>query len=319
MFAQTDTRARLSLKPTNMQENELKIGRYANVLMDRWFKRTFGWAPARRLMQLFLQEMIPERKITKLSFGPQEYVNPIEEGKDIRLDVHCTDETGAHFIVEMQFTEQKTFYERAMFNSTFVIQEQVKVGSTDWSLPQIYFIGVVNFPLHEGSDRVLYRYRLKELSTGEDMPIPVEYIFLEVPNCSKAMTSEASLLDNFCYAMRNMPEMEERPKELKGEIFDLLFNSAEINKFAPKERSEYIQDMTTERDRANQLATAEEKGHAKGLAEGEAKAMRELAQSMLADGLDAPFVSKHTHLPLEDVLALQQKSRLRPLFFPFKS
>ena len=97
-------------------------------------------------------------------------------------------------------------------------------------------------------------------------------------------------------------------QELKGEIFDLLFNSAEINKFAPKERSEYIQDMTTERDRANQLATAEEKGHAKGLAEGEAKAMRELAQSMLADGLDAPFVSKHTHLPLEDVLALQQKS-----------
>ena len=284
-----------------MEQNELKIGRYANVLMDRWFKRTFGWAPARRLMQLFLQEMIPERTITKLSFGPQEYVNPIEQGKDIRLDVHCTDETGAHFIVEMQFAEQKTFYERALFNSTFVIQEQIQVGSTDWALPQIYFIGVVNFALHEGSDKVLYRYRLKDIESREDMPIPVEYIFLEVPNCRKAMTSEASLLDNFCYALKNMPEMEERPQELKGEIFDLLFNSAEI-------RSEYIQDMTTERDRANQLATAEEKGHAKGLAEGKANAMRELAQSMLADGLDAPFVSKHTHLPLEDVLALQQKS-----------
>ena len=141
------------------------------------------------------------------------------------------------------------------------------------------------------------------------MPIPVEYIFLEVPNCRKAMTSEASLLDNFCYALKNMPEMEERPRELKGEIFDLLFNSAEINKFAPKERSEYIQDMTTERDRANQLATAEEKGEARGLAkgraEGEAKVRLELAKSMLADGLDAAFVSKHTHLPLEEVTALQ--------------
>ncbi len=216
-----------------MEQNELKIGRYANVLMDRWFKRTFGWAPARRLMQLFLQEMIPERTITKLSFGPQEYVNPIEQGKDIRLDVHCTDETGAHFIVEMQFAEQKTFYERALFNSTFVIQEQIQVGSTDWALPQIYFIGVVNFALHEGSDKVLYRYRLKDIESREDMPIPVEYIFLEVPNCRKAMTSEASLLDNFCYALKNMPEMEERPQELKGEIFDLLFNSAEINKFVP--------------------------------------------------------------------------------------
>ena len=289
-----------------MEQNELKIGRYANVLMDRWFKRTFGWAPARRLMQLFLQEMIPERTITQISFGPQEYVNPIEQGKDIRLDVHCTDETGAHFIVEMQFAEQKTFYERALFNSTFVIQEQVQTGSTDWTLPQIYFIGVVNFALHQGSDRVLYRYRLKELTTGEDMPIPVEYLFLEVPNCRKAMTSEASLLDNFCYALKNMPEMEERPQELKGEIFDLLFNSAEINKFAPKERSEYIQDMTTERDRANQLATAEEKGHAKGLAEGEANAMRKMAVKMLAAGEKVSRVSEFTGLPLEEVTALQE-------------
>ncbi len=42
MFAQTDFRVRSSLKPKNMEQNELKIGRYANVLMDRWFKRTFG-------------------------------------------------------------------------------------------------------------------------------------------------------------------------------------------------------------------------------------------------------------------------------------
>jgi flagellar biosynthesis/type III secretory pathway protein FliH len=119
-----------------------------------------------------------------------------------------------------------------------------------------------------------------------------------------------------------MPEMEERPRELKGEIFDLLFNSAEINKFAPKERSEYIQDMTTERDRANQLATAEEKGHAKGLAkglaegraegkaeglaEGEANAMRKMAVKMLAAGEKVSRVSEFTGLPIEEVTALQE-------------
>lgn len=303
MFAQTDFRARSSLKPKNMEQNELKIGRYANVLMDRWFKRTFGWAPARRLMQLFLQEMIPERKITKLSFGPQEYVNPIEEGKDIRLDVHCTDTTGAHFIVEMQFTEQNTFFERALFNSTFVLQEQVQLGSKDWALPQIYFIGVVNFPLHKGSDRVLYRYRLRDIENMEDMPVPVEYIFLEIPNCSKAMTKEASLLDNFCYALKNMPEMEERPKELKGEIFDLLFNSAEINKFAPRERSEYIKQMITIRDKVNQLATAEAKGQAKGKAENS----RDIAIRMLEDGIDAAFISKYTQIPMAEILVLQEQ------------
>ena len=122
-------------------------------------------------------------------------------------------------------------------------------------------------------------------------------------------------LRNLQGALKNMPEMEERPRELKGEIFDLLFNSAEINKFAPKERSEYIKQMITIRDIVNQMATAEEKGEARGLAkgraeglaEGEAKVRLELAKSMLADGLDAAFVSKHTHLPLEEVTALQGK------------
>lgn len=229
--------------------DEVRIGRYANVLMDRWFKRTFGWAPAKRLMQLFLQEMIPERAITELSFGPQEYVNPIEQGKDIRLDVHCTDMSGAQFVVEVQFSEQKTFFER-----------------------------------------VLFRYRLREISSGEDMAVPVDYLFLEVPNCSKALTHEASLLDNLCYALKNMPEMDCQPDNLKGEIFDLLFNSAEINKFAPRERAEYIKDMTTLRDITNQFATAEQKGEARGREE---EKMR-IARTMLAQGFDLDTISNLT-------------------------
>ena len=71
--------------------------RFARVIMDRWFKRTFGWAPAKRLMTLFLTELIPERKIIDLSFGPQEHINPIEEGKDARVDVECTDQDGNKF------------------------------------------------------------------------------------------------------------------------------------------------------------------------------------------------------------------------------
>ena len=131
------------------------IGRYANILLDRWFKRTFGWAPAKRLMQLFLQELIPERQIKTISYGPQEHINPIDLGKDIRLDVDCYDADGKHFIVEVQVAEQDTFYERAVFNSSFIIQEQVSRGRTDWDFAPIYFIGIINFSIHKGSDQVL--------------------------------------------------------------------------------------------------------------------------------------------------------------------
>ena len=87
------------------------------------------------------------------------------------------------------------------------------------------------------------------------------------------------------------------------EIFDLLFNSAEINKFAPKERSEYIKQMITIRDIVNQMATAEEKGEARG----RANAMRKMAQRMLKAGEEPSRVSEFTGLSQEEVLALQAK------------
>lgn len=277
------------------------IGRYANILLDRWFKRTFGWAPAKRLMQLFLQELIPERQIKEISYGPQEHINPIDQNKDVRLDVDCYDADGKHFIVEVQLTEQDTFYERAVFNSSFVIQEQVHRGSTDWGFAPIYFIGIVNFSIHKGSDQVLYRYRLKEIVSGEVMTERLEYIFLEVPNCSRAMTKEATQLDNLCYVLRNISQMDSRPEGLEGEIFDLLFNSAELSKFAVKERKEYIKDMTTERDIANQMAFAERKGREQGIEQEK----QTIAQAMLAQGISVSVVSACTGLSEEEVELLR--------------
>lgn len=292
----------------NEEQTQPSIGRYANILLDRWFKRTFGWAPAKRLMQLFLQELIPERQIKTISYGPQEHVNPIEQGKDIRLDVDCYDADGKHFIVEVQVAEQDTFYQRAVFNSSFVLQEQVGRGRTDWDFAPIYFIGVVNFSIHKGSDQVLFRYRLTEKTSGEVMTDRLEYIFLEIPNCVKALTPEATLLDNFCYVLGNISQMKNRPEGLDGEIFDLLFNSAELSKFAPKERKEYIKEMTTERDRANQLAFAERKGMEKGMEQGVKQGMeqgvKQVAKAMLSDNMSPEQVAKFTGLSPDEIAQL---------------
>lgn len=286
--------------PNPNQEVPVKIGRYANVLLDRWFKRTFGWAPAKRLMQLFLQELIPERIITEISFGPQEHINPIDRGKDIRLDVHCRDSDGTRFIVEVQLSEQSTFYERAVFNSSFLIQEQLPQGSVDWDFAPIYFIGIVNFSIHKGSDQVLFRYRLREIESGEPMTDRIEYLFLEVPNCRKAFTPAAGPLDNLCYVLGHISDMDERPEGVDGELFDLLFKSAEITNFAPRERNEYIKDMTTERDKANQLATAVRAGRAEGRAEEKA----EVARNLLKMGLSVEAISQATGLDAEAISGL---------------
>jgi len=66
----------------------------------------------------------------------------------------------------------------------------------------------------------------------------LQFLFLGLPNCKSALTPKATLLDNFCYALKNLPHLDEQPAEFSQEIFTLLFNSAEIATFSAYARKE---------------------------------------------------------------------------------
>ena len=294
------------------------IGRYARIIMDDWFKRTFGTEPNKGLLIMLLKELIPEHDIKDLTYVQQEHINPFPGKKDALIDVECVDIDGTRFIVEMQVARQRFFYERSLFYSTFGIQQQVeKSSSMDYGFPPVYFVGFMDFSLHEGSDRVLYRYSLREKETGEEMTGSLQFVFLELTNCRKALTPEATLLDNFCYALHNMEHLTDRPEELKEEIFKRLFKTAEIATFTPEERIKYENDMTTERDIQNYISYAREKGIEEGRAEGIMEGMEkgreegreegrvEAAKNMLADEISIDLVAKYTGLSIEQVKELK--------------
>ena len=290
------------------------IGRYARIIMDDWFKRTFGTEPNKGLLIMLLKELIPEHDIKDLTYVQQEHINPFPGKKDALIDVECVDTDGTRFIVEMQVARQRFFYERSLFYSTFGIQQQVeKSSSMDYGFPPVYFVGFMDFSLHEGSDRVLYRYSLREKETGEEMTGSLQFVFLELTNCRKALTPEATLLDNFCYALHNMEHLTDRPEELKEEIFKRLFKTAEIANFTPEERIKYENDMTTERDIQNYISYAREKGLEEGRAEGIMEGMEkgreegriEAARNMLADEISIDLVAKYTGLSIEQVKELK--------------
>ena len=273
------------MSPKNKNPQEFpQVGRYARIILDRWFKRTFGTESRKRLLQLFLSELIPERKITELTYVTSEHINPYDDGHDGRIDVECTDADGTRFMVEMQVRPQSSFYDRAVLYSALGIQQQIAHGTTEYWLKPMYFIGLMDFSMHEGSDKVLWRYSIRNDSDHEElMTDHLHYIFLELPNSKMALTSEATVLDNFCYALHNMDSLPAQPKELKEEIFKLLFESAELSTFTPTERIRYIEDMTTERDLKNQMAYAENKGKAEGRAEGLEQMAKALAQMGMSD------------------------------------
>lgn len=285
-------------------ENKLTTGRYARILLDDWFKRAFGSESRKRLMILFLEELLPERRITQLTYVPTEHVNPSPDDKGIRVDVECTDADGSRFVVEMQLARQAWFYERALFYSSFAIQQQIQSGKATYEFPPVYFIGILDFSLHHGSDRFFFRYELREEQSGEKMTDRIQYIFLELPNCTRALTDEATVLENFCYALHNMERLPEKPAGLTQEIFTLLFETAEIANFTPQEKTKYEFDMTTERDRINQMEYALEEMRKNSLAEGIAQANADNARKMLEKGMDKALISDITGLSPEEIDAL---------------
>ena len=102
-----------------------------------------------------------------------------------------------------------------------------------------------------------------------------------------------------------MSEFKERPEGFDGEFFDLLFNSAEINNFAPEEKIKYHNDMTTERDIKNQIAYAEQKGFEQGVVQ----TLESTAKNMLALGLSDDVVVKATGLSGERIAQLKEDNK----------
>lgn len=85
-----------------------------------------------------------------------------------------------------------------------------------------------------------------------------------------------------------------------GLFFDLLFSSTEISKFAEKDKIEYLNDMTTERDIKNQISFA----HDKGREEGREEERLILAKKCKAKGLAVDVIIDLTGLSAEEIQML---------------
>ena len=272
------------------------IGRYVDILYDQWFKKILGAEGNEGLILDILRELIPERTIDRVSYTKKKRrkVNPFIDGHDAYFDIECTEKDGTRFVVEMQKTEQVNFPERALFYATFPIQEQVEAEIKDkknrrshdrqFDYAPVYIISFLNFTLHEGSDRILYRYSLLENSSGALMTDRINFIFLEMTNLKRdSVLPENSFAEKISYAFTHMGSLKERPAALMEQVFRKLFTACEIKQLSEEEQSQYKTDMTTKMDWENILYTAElrgtergmEKGMKKGIEEGIEKGARE--------------------------------------------
>ena len=296
--------------------------RYISLLTDFGFKRIFGTAPNKDLLINFLNSLFgKEQVIRDVKFLNSENVGDVYTDRKAIFDVYCENEHGEKFIVEMQNAYQKHFKDRSLYYSTFPIKEQAPKGADwDFKLAHVYVVALLNFDMHDDAfdeDSISHDVGLLDKQTKRVFNDKLTFKYVEIAKFDKPLDRLRTVYDKWLYALKNLPRLTDRPKELRDRVFDRLFEEAEIARFSTQELKEYEDSLKAYRDIKNSLDTAMEQGFEKGrevgreagLAEGRVEGRAEgitsqrldTARSMLADGLPLEKIMRYTGLSKEEI------------------
>ena len=106
-----------------------------------------------------------------------------------------------------------------------------------------------------------------------------------------------------CSASELRQHLSERPAALRDRVFGRLFDVAEYARLDDEERKNYVEAMNTARDTYNQIAYARKEG----IGIGREKKAYEIAQRMIAKGLDVDTIADLTGLTKEEVAKLAEQ------------
>lgn len=242
--------------------------KYADLLDDDVFKLVFGQESSKDVMIEFLNQVISDRNIIDLDFMDKEMHSHDRGSKRSIYDMFCRTDDGSRIVVEVQRRKQMSYPERAIYYSTFQIQQQVTAGAGTYEFYPVYVISILNFNLDEniGNPNVKTTFRLFEEDTHSLLTDKVTFIFLELNKFKKGINElDGNILEGMYFCFKNMALLKGRPEVLKHDIFRKIFEVTELLNMDDETRSKVLEKMTTERDLRNQMEYARkvaiEEGH----------------------------------------------------------
>ena len=269
------------------------LSRYINFYTDFAFKKFFGTEANKEFLISFLNALLElngEKEIADLTYLNTEQLGFSNNERRAVYDVYCTTKEGERFIVEMQKAKQENFRDRALYYSSFAIQDQGQKGTKnntvywDYKLSPVYVIGILDFVMDDSPEKVDHLITKVQLmdDTYEVFNKNLNFIFIEMPKFRKEESELKTFMDKWLYAIKNLGKLDDKPTALTEAIFKRFFEVAEIAAFSKTERYDYEENLKNCNDWFSVMNTAKkdgleegeaigiEKGRAEGRAEGEA-------------------------------------------------
>jgi len=241
------------------------VEKYINPFTDYGFKKLFGEELNKDLLLDFLNVLLKEEQglIKELTYLKTEQIGATEVDRKAIFDLFCENEKGEKFIVELQKTKQNFFKDRTIYYSTFPIREQAKRADWDYELKAVYTIAILDFVFDSDKDdlnKFRYDVKLTDIDTNKVFYDKLTFIYLEMPKFNKSIDELESRFDKWLYVIKNLNKLDRVPDKLREQIFDKLFETAEIARFTPDQIRSYEDSLKYYRDLKNSLDTAKEEG-----------------------------------------------------------
>ncbi len=166
--------------------------KYIDLRYDFAFKTIFGTPGNEDLLLMLLDAILPEKHIQSVELGPQEQLGDSYESKRVIYNIRCKTEHGP-MTIEMQFGEREEFSHRMVYYASRAVSNSVKKGTDDYTLPEIYVIGIANYILPEvaPNDNIINKYALINREDGKTLlNNTLNFVTVEIRKMDTAMISE---------------------------------------------------------------------------------------------------------------------------------
>jgi len=268
--------------------------KYIDPFTDFGFKKIFGEECNKDLLLDFLNELLHknEGKIVNITYLKSEQLGRSEEDRKAIFDLHCENEKGEKFIVEMQKTKQNFFKDRALYYSTFPIVEQAISGDWNYELKAIYTVAILDFVFDEDKndpDKYRYDVMLTDIETHKIFYEKLMFTYLEMPKFNKKVDELESRFEKWMYVLKNLKRLDRLPDKLREKIFEKIFSVAEIAKLSKEEYKQYIVSLNAYRDFKNSIDTARD------------EKAKEIAKELKKDNIPIELIVKYTNLTIEEI------------------
>jgi predicted transposase/invertase (TIGR01784 family) len=251
-----------------------KQARYLNLLTDFGFKRIFAQDECKPLLIHLLNAIFGNRvKIKDILYLQTEQLGKRKEERRAIYDIYCKSDRGERLIIEMQVGKQMHFMDRSLYYTTFSIQAQAKKGKWDYKLKPVFHIAITTFTHDESNNDYINYYSLLNEKGHNKINDNLIFITVELSKFKKTLKELENDLDAWMYCFCNLPEMEERPAEIKGAIFDQLFELVDMNNLTSEEMEGYKKSVAEYADVQLMMECSLHEGREEGREEGMQKGL----------------------------------------------